>query len=60
MKLERQYKAPVVAVKFHNAYGYTIVRHPRQVSENHKPRVHPSHVCEGNWVVSWVPDETQD
>ena len=19
-----------------------------------------SHVCEGNWVVSWLPDETQD
>ena len=31
----------------------TIERHPWQVSENHKPR-------EGNWVVRWVPDETQD
>ena len=32
--------------KFHNVYDYTIVRHPFQVSENHKPRVHPSHVRE--------------
>ena len=37
---------PVVAVKFHNVYDYTIVRHLWQVSENHKPRVHPSHVRE--------------
>ena len=36
----------VVAVKFHNAYDYTIVQHTRQVSENQKPRVHPSHVRE--------------
>ena len=36
----------VVAVKFHNVYDYTIERHPWQVSENHKPRVHPSHVRE--------------
>ena len=35
-----------VAVKFHNVYDYTIERHPWQVSENHKPRVHPSHVRE--------------
>ena len=47
-----------VAVKFHNVYDYTIVRHPWQVSENHKPHVHPSHVreigqpCEGNWAVN--------
>ena len=47
-----------VAVKFHNVYDYIIVRHPWQVSENHKPQVHPNH--EGNWLVSWVPDETQD
>ena len=44
--------------KFHNVYDYTIERHPWQVSEDHKPRVHPSH--EGNWVVRLVPDETQD
>ena len=37
-------RIPVVAVKFHNVYDYTIERHPWQVSENHKPRVHPSHV----------------
>ena len=37
---------PVVAVKFHNVYDYTIERHPWQVSENHKPRVYPSHVRE--------------
>ena len=48
----------VVAVKFHNVYDYTIERHPWQVSENQKPRVHPSHVRER--VVRWVPDETQD
>ena len=47
-----------MAVKFHNVYDYTIERHPLQVSENHKPLVHPSH--EGNWVVRWVPHETQD
>ena len=29
--------------KFHNVYDYTILRHPWQVSENHKPLVHPSH-----------------
>ena len=29
--------------KFH-VYDYTIVRHSWQVSENHKPRAHPSHV----------------
>ena len=40
----------IVAVKFHNVYDNAIVRHPWQVSENHKPRVHPSH--EGNWAVS--------
>ena len=39
-------RIPVVAVKFHNVYDYTIVQHPWQVSENHKPRVHPSHVRE--------------
>ena len=49
---------PGRGVKFHNVYNYIIVRYPWQVSENHKPRVHPS--LEGNWVVSWVPDETQD
>ena len=27
-----------------NVYDYTIERHPWQVSENHKPRVHPRHV----------------
>ena len=32
--------------KFHNVYDYTIERHPWQVSENHKPRVHPSHARE--------------
>ena len=39
-------RIPVVAVKFHNVYDYTIVRHPWQVSEKHKPRFHPSHVKE--------------
>ena len=39
-------RIPVVAVKFQNVYDYTIERHPWQVSENHKPRVHPSHVRE--------------
>ena len=39
-------RIPVVAVKFHNVYDYTIERHPWQVSENHKPWVHPSHVRE--------------
>ena len=29
-----------------NVYDYTIVRHPWQISENHKPRVHPSHARE--------------
>ena len=38
-------RIPVVAVKFH-VYDNTIVRHPWHVSENHKPRVHPSHVRE--------------
>ena len=38
--------------KIHNVSDYTIERHPWQMSENHKPR-------EGNWVVRWVPDETQ-
>ena len=32
--------------KFHNFYDNTIEWHPWQVSENHKPRVHPSHVRE--------------
>ena len=32
--------------KFHDVYDYTIEWHPWQVSENHKPRVHPSHVRE--------------
>ena len=32
--------------KFHNIYDYTIEWHPWQVSENHKPQVHPSHVRE--------------
>ena len=40
----RRVRIPVVAVKFHNVYDYTIERHPWQVSENHKPRVHQSHV----------------
>ena len=39
-------RIPVAAVKFHNVYDYTIERHPWQVSENLKPRVHPSHVRE--------------
>ena len=39
-------RIPVAAVKFHNVYDYTIVQHPWQVSENHKLRVHPSHVRE--------------
>ena len=29
-----------------NVYDYTIVRHPWEVSENHKPRIHPIHVRE--------------
>ena len=29
-----------------NVYDYTIERHTWQVSENHKQRVHPSHVME--------------
>ena len=40
------YPAPVMAVKFHNVYDYTIVQHPWEVSENHKPRVHQSYVRE--------------
>ena len=36
----------VVGVKFHTLYYYTIVRHHWQVAENHKARVHPSHVRE--------------
>ena len=32
--------------QFYDVYDYTIVRHPWQVSENHKPPVHPSHVRE--------------
>ena len=32
--------------KFPNVYDYTIERYPWQVSENHKPLVHPSHVRE--------------
>ena len=32
--------------RFHNVYDYTIERHPWQVSESHKLRVHPSHVRE--------------
>ena len=44
-------RIPVVAVKFHNVYDYTIVRHPWQVSENHKPLVHPSHVREIGYSV---------
>ena len=39
-------RIPAVAVKFHNVYDYTIERHTWQVSENHKPRVQPSHVRE--------------
>ena len=39
-------RIPAVAVKFHNVYDYTIEWNPWQVSENHKPRVHPSHVRE--------------
>ena len=38
-------RIPVVAVKFH-VYDYTIERHHWQVTENHKPWVHPSHVRE--------------
>ena len=38
-------RIPVVAVKF-PVYDYTIEWHPWQVSENHKPWVHPSHVRE--------------
>ena len=37
---------PGCAVKFRNVYDYTIERHPCQVSENHKPWAHPSHVRE--------------
>ena len=44
----------VVAVKFHNVYDYTIVRHPWQVSENHKPRVHPSHLREIGQSVGYL------
>ena len=36
-------RIPVMAVIFHNVNDYTIVWHPWQVFENHKPRVHPSH-----------------
>ena len=50
---------PVVAVKFHNVYDYTIERHPWQVSENNKPWVHLSHVWEIG-LVRLIPDETQD
>ena len=32
--------------EFHNVHDYTIEWHPWQVSENHKPRVHPSHARE--------------
>ena len=32
--------------KFHNVYDYTIEQHPWQVSEKHRPWVHPSHVRE--------------
>ena len=39
-------RIPVVAVKFHIVYDYIIERHASQVSENHKPRVHPGHVRE--------------
>ena len=39
-------RIPVVAVKFHIGYDNIIERQPWQVSENHKPRVHPSHVRE--------------
>ena len=39
-------RIPVVAVNFRNVYDYTIVRHHWQMSENHKPRVHPSRVRE--------------
>ena len=52
-------RIPVMTVKFHNVYDYTIERHPWQVSENHKRTGSPK-PCEGNWVVRWVPDETQD
>ena len=37
---------PVVAVKSHNVYDYTIVQPPWQVSENHKLQFHPSHARE--------------
>ena len=39
-------RIPVVAVKFHHVYDYIIELHHWQVSENHKPRVHLSHVRE--------------
>ena len=45
--------------KFHNVYDYTIERHPWQMSENHKPWVHPSHVREIGQSDSYA-DETQD
>ena len=45
-KVKNMLKKAVVAVKFHNVYDYTIERHPWQVSENHKPRIQPSHVRE--------------
>ena len=48
------HQIPVVAVKFHNVYDYTIVLHPWQVSENHKPRVHPSHVREIGQSVGYL------
>ena len=32
--------------KISYCFDYTIDQHPWQVSENHKPRVHPSHVRE--------------
>ena len=35
-------------------YDFTIVRHPWQMSENHKPRVHPSHVREIGLSVRYV------
>ena len=41
-------------VKFHNVYDYNIMRHPWQVSENHTPRIHPSHVREIGQSVGYL------
>ena len=44
-------RIPVVAIKLHNVYNYTIEQHPWQVSENHKPRVHPNHAREIGYLM---------